>query len=126
MDEIRQTSNSENEESRKLKGLYKGVNVSVKTLNIVIIACVLLIIVLVAMDLRDPGLTVSFDSLGGSDVASQQQMYGELLQLPDPPSREGYTFTGWYKDYACFEPWNDTADTIQSDMTLYAGWQKLQ
>ena len=121
-----QTSNSENEESRKLKGLYKGVNVSVKTLNIVIIACVLLIIVLVAMDLRDPGLTVSFDSLGGSDVASQQQMYGELLQLPDPPSREGYTFTGWYKDYACFEPWNDTTDTIQSDMTLYAGWQKLQ
>ena len=126
MDEIRQTSNSENEESRKLKGLYKGINVSVKTLNIVIIACVLLIIVLVAMDLRDPGLTVSFDSLGGSDVASQQQMYGELLQLPDPPSREGYTFTGWYKDYACFEPWNDTTDTIQSDMTLYAGWQKLQ
>ncbi|MBP3478723.1 MAG: InlB B-repeat-containing protein [Oscillospiraceae bacterium] len=126
MDEIRQTSNSENEESRKLKGLYKGVNVSVKALNIVIIACVLLIIVLVAMDLRDPGLTVSFDSLGGSDVASQQQMYGELLQLPDPPSREGYTFTGWYKDYACFEPWNDTTDTIQSDMTLYAGWQKLQ
>ena len=126
MDEIRQTSNSENEESRKLKGLYKGVNVSVKTLNIVIIACVLLIIVLVAMDLRDPGLTVSFDSLGGSDVASQQQMYGELLQLPDPPSREGYTFTGWYKDYACFEHWNDTTDTIQSDMTLYAGWQKLQ
>lgn len=126
MDEIRQTSNSENEESRKLKGLYKGVNVSVKTLNIVIIACVLLIIVLVAMDLRDPGLTVSFDSLGGSDVASQQQMYGELLQLPDPPSREGYTFTGWYKDYACFEPWDDTTDTIQSDMTLYAGWQKLQ
>ena len=126
MDEIRQTSNLENEESRKLKGLYKGVNVSVKTLNIVIIACVLLIIVLVAMDLRDPGLTVSFDSLGGSDVASQQQMYGELLQLPDPPSREGYTFIGWYKDYACFEPWDDTTDTIQSDMTLYAGWQKLQ
>ena len=126
MPEVQQTPTPENEESRKLKGLYKGVNVSVKTLNIVIIACVLLIIVLVAMDLRDPGLTVSFDSLGGSDVASQQQMYGELLQLPDPPSREGYTFTGWYKDYACFEPWNDTTDTIQSDMTLYAGWQKLQ
>ena len=126
MDENQQTSNSENEEPRKLKGLYKGVNVSVKTLNIVIIACVLLIIVLVAMDLRDPGLTVSFDSLGGSDVASQQQMYGELLVLPDPPTREGYAFTGWYRDPTGFEPWNDTTDTIQSDMTLYAGWQKLQ
>jgi len=126
MPEIQQTPTPENEEPRKLKGLYKGVNVSVRTLNIIIIACVLLIIVLVAMDLQDPGLTVSFDSLGGSDVASQQQMYGELLQLPDPPSREGYTFTGWYKDYACFEPWNAGMDTIQSDMTLYAGWQKLQ
>lgn len=126
MDENQQTSNSENEESRKLKGLYKGVNVSVKTLNIVIIACVLLIIVLVAMDLRDPGLTVSFDSLGGSDVASQQQMYGELLQLPDPPTREGYEFAGWYKDHACFEPWNIEVDTIQSDMTLYAGWEKAE
>ena len=126
MDEIRQTSNPENEESRKLKGLYKGVNVSVKTLNIIIIACVLLIIVLVAMDLQDPGLTVSFDSLGGSDVASQQQMYGELLQLPESPTREGYEFAGWHKDYACFEPWNIEVDTIQSDMTLYAGWEKAE
>ena len=50
----------------------------------------------------------------------------ELLQLPDPPSREGYSFTGWYKDSACYEIWNADTDTIQSDMTLYAGWQKLQ
>ena len=126
MDEIRQTSNPENEESRKLKGLYKGVNVSVKTLNIIIIACVLLIIVLVAMDLRDPGLQITFDSRGGSDVAPQTQMYGEPLNLPEPPTREGYVFTGWHKDHACFEPWNIEVDTIQSDMTLYAGWEKAE
>ena len=126
MDEIRQTSNPENEESRKLKGLYKGVNVSVKTLNIIIIACVLLIILVVAMDLREPGLTVTFDAMGGTDVAAQTQMYGEVITLPDSPTREGYAFTGWYKDYACYEPWDMATDTIQSDMTLYAGWQKLQ
>ena len=126
MDENQRASHPESEEPRKLRGLYKGVNISVKTLDIIIIACILLIIALVAMDLRDPGLTVSFDSLGGSDVVSQTQMYGELLQLPDPPSREGYSFTGWYKDSACYEIWNADTDTIQSDMTLYAGWQKLQ
>jgi len=126
MSEIQQTPTPENEEPRKLRGLYKGVNVSVKTLNIIIIACVLAILILVGIELQDPGLTVSFDSLGGSDVASQEQMYGELLQLPDPPTREGYAFVGWYKDYACMEPWNVDADTIQSNMTLYAGWQKLQ
>ena len=125
MDEILHTSASENEEPRKLRGLYKGVNISVKTLNVIIIACVLLIIVLVAMDLQDPGLTITFDSLGGTDVASQEQMYGELLALPVPPTREGYVFTGWYKDYACYEPWNTEIDTIQSEMTLYAGWEKI-
>ena len=126
MDEILHTSASENEEPRKLRGLYKGVNISVKTLNVIIIACVLLIIVLVAMDLQDPGLTITFDSLGGTDVASQEQMYGELLALPVPPTREGYAFTGWHKDYACFEPWDTNTDTIQSDMILYAGWEKTK
>ena len=126
MPEIQQTPTPENEEPRKLKGLYKGVNVTVKTLNIIIIACVLVIIMLVAVDLKDPGLTITFDSLGGTAVASQKQMYGEHLVLPEPPTREGYAFTGWYKDYACFELWDADTDTIQSDMTLYAGWQKLQ
>ena len=125
MPEIQQTHTPENEEPRKLKGLYKGVNVTVKTLNIIIIACVLVIIMLVAVDLKDPGLTITFDSLGGTAVASQKQMYGEHLVLPEPPTREGYAFTGWYKDYACFDPWNTEADTIQSEMTLYAGWEKI-
>ena len=124
MDEFRQAPTPENGEPRKLKGLYKGIDVSVKSLNIIIIACVLLIILLVAMDLREPGHTITFDSLGGTAVAPQTRMYGDLLDLPDPPTREGYVFTGWYKDYACFEPWDLEADTIQSEMTLYAGWEK--
>ena len=52
------------------------------------------------------------------------QMYGEALKLPQPPTREGYSFTGWYKDPACFEPWNMEEDSIQSALTLYAGWEK--
>ena len=126
MDEIQKTSRSEEKELPQLRGLYKNVNVSVKSLNRIIIVCVLLIMAFVAINLRNPGLTVTFNSLGGSDVASQEQMYGELLALPESPTREGYVFTGWYKDYACFELWDADTDTIQSDMTLYAGWQKLQ
>ena len=115
----------EGEEPRKLKGLYKGIDVSVKSLNVIIIACVLVILILVGIELKDPGHIITFDSLGGTVVASQTQMYGELLELPDPPTREGYAFTGWYKDYACYEPWNTEIDTIQSEMTLYAGWEKI-
>jgi len=109
---------------RELKGLYKGVRVSVKTLDIVIVLCVLAIVLFVAVDLKSPGFTVSFDPKGGSDVPAQTQMYGEALALPQPPTREGYSFTGWYKDYACFEAWDMEVDTVQSNLTLYAGWEK--
>ena len=51
-------------------------------------------------------------------------MYGELLEVPEPPTREGYTFTGWYMDHACFELWDVENDIIEADMTLYAGWEK--
>ena len=80
---------SEREEPRKLKGLYKGINVSVKSLNVIIIACMLLILMIVGAELKDPGHIITFDSLGGTIVAPQTQMYGELLELPDPPTREG-------------------------------------
>jgi len=126
MDENQNTSKPNENELPQLRGLYKNVNVSVRSLNRIIIVCVLLIMAFAAINLRNPGLTVTFNSLGGSDVASQEQMYGELLALPESPTREGYAFTGWYKDYACFELWDADTDTIQSDMTLYAGWQKLQ
>ncbi|MBQ8217578.1 MAG: InlB B-repeat-containing protein [Oscillospiraceae bacterium] len=115
---------NERTQPRELKGLYKGVKVSVKTLDIVIVLCVLAIVLFVAVDLQSPGFTVSFDPNGGTDVPAQTQMYGEALKLPQPPTREGYSFTGWYKDPACFEPWNTEEDFIQSALTLYAGWEK--
>lgn len=126
MTQPQMTPNPERDEPRQLRGLYKNVKMSVRTLNIAIIALVLFILVFVAFDLRDPGLQITFDSRGGSDVAPQTQMYGEPLNLPEPPTREGYVFTGWHKDYACFEPWNVEVDTIQSDITLYAGWEKAE
>ena len=81
---------------------------------------------LLALEMRNPGFTITFDSKGGTDVAPQQQMYGEELEIPEPPTREGYEFTGWYTDYACDSPWLQDYYKIESDITLYAGWQKLQ
>ena len=117
---------SEPEQSApQLRGLYKNVNISVKSLNVIIVVCILAMLLLVAMELQDPGLTVTFDSKGGTDVAAQKQEYGELLVLPEPPTREGYQFTGWYTDYGCTIAWDAAQQTVQSDMTLYAGWQTL-
>lgn len=124
MDQPQQDQNQS--KTRQLKGLYRGVNVSVKALNVVIVLCILAILIVVFVDLQSPGFTVTFDSRGGTDVASQTQQYGELLNVPEDPTREGYTFTGWYRDSACYELWNLETDTIETDMTLYAGWEKTE
>ena len=97
------------------------------TLDKLIIGGIILMILLVLYGVANNGYTVTFDSNGGTDVPAQTDlMYSDLVSKPEPPTREGYVFTVWHRDRACFDPWNADADTIQSDMTLYAGWQKLQ
>ncbi len=118
--------NEQNEKKTpEFRGLYKHVKISVKTLDFIIVACIAVIIIIVALNLRNPGFTITFDSRGGSDVAPQNQMYGELLDVPDDPTREGYEFTGWFIDYACSVEWDENKDTIEGDITLYAGWEKI-
>ena len=108
------------------RGLYRHVNISVKALDRIIILCIAVILIVVALELRNPGFTITFDSKGGTDVASQNQMYGELLEVPEDPTREGYEFTGWYVDSACDILWMEDIRTIDSDLTLYAGWEKIE
>ena len=114
------------EQVPKFRGLYRYVNISVKQLDMIIGLCILVILIVVAIELMDPGFTVNFNSLGGTDVAPQEQMYGELIDAPEPPTREGYTFTGWYRDNACYGPWDLETDTVETDTTLYAGWEKIE
>ena len=109
----------------KFRGLYEHVHISIKALDIIIAVCIAVIVIVLAIDLSsNPGFTVTFDSKGGTDVPAQQLNYGELLEPADPPVREGYQFTGWYRDSACFELWGQEVDVVQKDMTLYAGWEK--
>ena len=126
MEEIRNDSEPQKENVPPFRGLYRYVKISTKALDWIIGICIAVILVVFALEMRDPGFTISFDSRGGTDVPAQNQMYGELLDVPEPPTREGYLFTGWYKDHACFEQWNVEIETIETDITLYAGWEKLE
>ena len=45
----------------------------------------------------------------------------KISELPDPPTKTGYTFTGWYTDPACTKPY--TEDKVIGDITLYAGFR---
>ncbi|HJK78467.1 MAG TPA: InlB B-repeat-containing protein, partial [Methanocorpusculum sp.] len=47
--------------------------------------------------------------------------YGDKISQPPAPTKDGYTFGGWYKDSACTQSWS-FASGIDGDMTLYAKW----
>lgn len=112
-----------NPEKPRLKGFYGKASVPVKVLDGVIIAGIVAILLVLALGMQNRGYTVRFDSLGGTPVESQEHMYGETLDTVEPPTREGYTFAGWYRDQSCQYLWN-VEDPVQESMTLYAKWEE--
>ncbi len=70
--------------------------------------------------------TVSFDTNGGSAIEPQKVRYGEHIQRPDDPAREGYAFEGWYSDIDLQKLWNFEEDKVQGNMTLYAKWIRTE
>lgn len=108
------------------RGLYKHVKISVKTLDKMIIGGILAIVLILGYGIANNGYTVTFDSKGGTDVVAQDKMYGDHVDLPEPPTREGYVFTGWYADENCVNVWDMENYIVNDDLTLYAGWEKAE
>ncbi|OXN00833.1 InlB B-repeat-containing protein [Bifidobacterium vansinderenii] len=69
-------------------------------------------------------MTVTFNANGGSDVAAQTVEWNDKAAKPADPTRDGYTFTGWYSDEALTHAWDFDADAVTGNVTLYAGWTK--
>ncbi|MCI2068568.1 MAG: leucine-rich repeat protein [Bacilli bacterium] len=65
---------------------------------------------------------VDFQTNGGTTLASQGVNYGKTLTAPTAPTKEGYSFSGWYKDEALTEAWDFATDTVKGNTTLYAKW----
>ena len=108
------------------RGLYKHVKISVKTLDKMIVGGILAIVLILGYGIANNGYTVTFDSKGGTDVIAQDKMYGDHVDLPEPPTREGYVFTGWYADENCVNVWDMENYIVNDDLTLYAGWEKAE
>ena len=68
-------------------------------------------------------VTVTFDSQGGSEVASQTVTVGTVATRPADPTRSGYSFQGWYTAADGDTEWNFN-NPIPEDMTLYAHWSR--
>ena len=67
--------------------------------------------------------TVTFDSAGGTAVASQTVLRGQKATAPAPaPTKVGYTFGGWFAEGAA-TAFAFTNTPITESMTLTAKWE---
>jgi uncharacterized repeat protein (TIGR02543 family) len=66
---------------------------------------------------------VQFDSRGGILAPSVLAKNSTTISKPASPMKAGYTFVGWYKDSACTDDWNFSADKATANITLYAKWR---
>ena len=71
-------------------------------------------------DFQFPTRTVTFDSQGGTAVAAQTDEYGFYAEAPADPTRDNYTFQGWFTaadETGSPYDWNQP---VTKDITLYA------
>ncbi|MBR6080173.1 MAG: InlB B-repeat-containing protein [Treponema sp.] len=66
--------------------------------------------------------TVTFDTKGGSEVASQIIERGTCVVCPNKnPTKSGYKFAGWYDYYLKYK--YDFTKPVRCDTTVYAKWE---
>lgn len=69
-----------------------------------------------------PLYTVTFNSNGGSAVESVLVEENKLITEPVSPTKEGYTFEGWYVNNQKF----DFSTPVTRNIILVAKWKKVQ
>lgn len=67
--------------------------------------------------------TITFDSMGGSEVPSQNVEEGKLATKPTDPTKDNCTFDGWYLS-SSFKKEFDFNTIITTDYTLFAKWKE--
>ena len=65
--------------------------------------------------------TLHYESNGGTAYKDERCSSGTKVTLDKTPTRESYTFTGWYADKTLTQ--KITTVTMNSDKTVYAGWE---
>lgn len=66
--------------------------------------------------------TITFNSNGAGDVTAITKRAGESITAPEAPTKEGYSFDGWYIDNEIFENEYSFSTMPAESFTVYANW----
>lgn len=93
-----------------------------KKISSIIALLVALSASIIAAGCSSSDFIVFFDTDFGSSVPAQRTVDGKISE-PSAPTRENYTFGGWFKNKELTEPFSFD-QTIDSDITVYAKWDR--
>ncbi len=66
--------------------------------------------------------TLHFETDGGSAITDMREAYNTRISLTKyVPTRQGYTFNGWYSDHNLTNQVSEVS--LTKNMTVYAGWR---
>lgn len=86
-----------------------------------IVVCLIVISIVIFAINNNKSYTVTFNSDGGTEVASQTVNKNKTVKEPEKPTKEGYVFLGWYDENDLKFNFNTKID---KDITLTAKWEK--
>ena len=95
-----------------------------RVLSLFLAVCLSLSIVLCGCNQTQYTVYFEGNYYGCEEYESATVTHGKKLGQLQTPVREGYVFLGWYTDAGLTKPWNVENDKVQSDMTLYAAWDR--
>lgn len=118
---------AENTDLSKLEGEKSPFNKYTKKYSrlkalLITLASFVLIVVLFFIAKGLLTYTITFDTLGGTEVQSQTLTFLEIMKAPEEiPTKAGYYFAGWTKDKANTKPF-PFGDKLWWSTTAYAKW----
>ena len=76
------------------------------------------------IEVGDARFTVTFDLNydGAEPLPTQAVTINGYATEPEDPTRDGFSFLGWFSDKECTTPYRFGVQTVTGDVTLYAGW----
>ena len=90
-----------------------------KVIIAVVAVIILLLLVGLVFFLKNEKYTVTFRLSSGAEYDKQEVKKGEKVKEPEEPTRDGYSFAGWFEGDKEF----DFNSKIDRDITLIAKWE---
>ncbi len=105
------------------RNIYSRAKISIKVLDVTIILGLIALVAVTVFLSVNGGFDISFDTAGGTSVSTQRLRYGETITEPDAPTRENYSFAGWYADKELTKEFDFNNSVATQSITVYAAWE---